>query len=104
MRLNMKILPYYRIEKTKEGEQFFFSHFGYFNFWDEYLIMNIKEGHGKAFAVLVNRPNRKFEDIAEVSEDYNVMKTLHIKKSVRMRKPKEMFEDFPELDRLKEKF
>lgn len=37
------ILPYYRIKKTEEGKQFFFANRGYFNFGDEYLIMNIDE-------------------------------------------------------------
>ena len=32
------ILPYYKIDKTEEEKQFFFTHVGYFNFWDEYLI------------------------------------------------------------------
>ena len=54
------ILLYYRIKKTEEGKQFFFANRGYFNFGDEYLIMNIDEGHNKVFSVLVNRTGRKF--------------------------------------------
>ena len=34
------MLPYYKIEKTDEGKNFFYSNLGYFNFWDEYLIAN----------------------------------------------------------------
>ena len=41
------ILPYYKIEKTEEGKEFFYTHRGYFNFWDEYLIMNIDEGNNR---------------------------------------------------------
>ena len=90
------ILPYYKIEKTEEGRQFFFSNIGYFNFWDEYLIMNIKEGHNKVFTVLVNRTGRKFGNV-ELAEDYKFIRDSYIMNSVRSRKPEEMFTDFPEL-------
>lgn len=89
------ILPYYKIEKTEEGKQFFYAHRGYFNFWDEYLVMNIEEGHNKIFTVMVNRTGRKFSGIE--TDDYKVAKVLYIKESVQLRKPEEMFEDFPEL-------
>ena len=88
------ILPYYKIEKTEAGKQFFYNNIGYFNFWDEYLIINI--GYKKCFTVLVNRPGRKF-NIVNPTEDYKEIRDLHIKQSVRQRKPKEMFIDFPEL-------
>ena len=87
------ILPYYRIERTEEGKQFFFSHKGYFNFWDKYLIMHIK-GYS-IFSVLVNRPGTEFH--GEITEDYRVVRYLYLKQSVSQRKPEEMFEDFPEL-------
>lgn len=63
------VLPYYKIEKTEEGKEFFYAHRGYFNFWDEYLIMNIDEGNNKAFFVLVNRTSRKFSG-KKLSDDY----------------------------------
>lgn len=91
------MLPYYLISKTEEDRQFFYSHEGYFNFWDEYLIMNIKEGCNKVFSVLVNRPNREFGKMEETTEDYNIVRDLHIVNSVNIRKPKDMFIDFPEL-------
>lgn len=89
------ILPYYKIEKTEEDKQFFFTHVGYFNFWDEYLIMNVGLEY-KVFSVLVNRPKTKFNP-CEQTEDYKVLRNLYIKKSVLQRRPEEMFEDFPEL-------
>lgn len=100
------MLPYFRLEKTEEDRQFFYSHEGYFNFWDEYLIMNIKEGCNKVFTVLINRPNREFGKLEDLTEDYKVVRNLHIVNSVRSQKPKDMFIDFPELrkfDFLKEK-
>ena len=93
----MKILPYFLISKTEEDRQFFYSHEGYFNFWDEYLVMNIKEGCNKVFTVLVNRPNREFSNVETITEDYKVVRNFHIVSSVRLRKPKDMFIDFPEL-------
>ena len=93
------MLPYYVIEKTEEDKQFFYSHEGYFNFWNEHLIMNIKEGHNKIFTVLVNRPNKKFHK-AKMSEDYKVAADSYIAKSICERKPEEMFKDFPELTTL----
>ena len=89
------ILPYYKIEKTEEGKEFFYTHRGYFNFWDEYLIMNIDEGNNKVFLVLVNRTGRKFS--GKLTDEYKVAATSHIKESVQERKPEAMFADFPEL-------
>ena len=90
-----KILPYYKIEKTEEGKEFFYAHRGYFNFWDEYLIMNIDEGHNKVFSVLVNRTGRKFSGTK--TDDYRLAEISYVRKSIQVRKPEEMFEDFPEL-------
>lgn len=98
------ILPYYKIEQTEEGIQFFCKHVGYFNFWDEYLIMNVGLEYD-IYTVLVNRPNTKFSN-PEQTEDYKVKKDLYLRASVRQRKPEEMFTDFPELkkfDYLKKK-
>jgi hypothetical protein len=92
------ILPYYKIEQTEEGKQFFFAHKGYFNFWDEYLIMNIDEGNNKVFSCLVNRTGRKFSHVRETKK-YQAAKEQYIKSSVRERKPEEMFVDFPELEK-----
>ena len=91
------ILPYYKIEQTEEGKQFFFAHRGYFNFWDEYLIMNIDEGNNKVFTVLVNRTGRKFSKV-ELTNEYKDAVALHIADSIQERKPEEMFNDFPEID------
>lgn len=90
------ILPYYKIERTEEGKQFFYAHRGYFNFWDEYLILNIDEGHNKVFTCMVNRTGRKFSR-AKMSKEYEDAKTSYIKRSVQLRKSEEMFVDFPEL-------
>lgn len=91
------ILPYYKIEKTEEGKQFFYTHRGYFNFWDEYLIMNIDEGHNKLFTILVNRTDRKIG--RKLTDDYKIAATSYIRESVQLRKPEEMFVDFPELNK-----
>lgn len=94
------ILPYYKIKQTEEGRRFFYAHRGYFNFWDEYLIMNIDEGYNKVFTVLVNRTERKFTGVKS-SEDYKVAKISYIKESITKKKPEEMFIDFPELNEVK---
>lgn len=92
------ILPYYKIEKTEDCKRFFFTHIGYFNFWDEYLIMNVGLEY-KTYTVLVNRPNHKFSD-PEQTEDYKIKRDVYFMNSVRERKPEEMFIDFPELNSL----
>lgn len=92
---NEMILPYYKIERTEEGKQFFFTHKGYFNFWDEYLVMNI--GYKECYTVLVNRPNRKFTHMFDPTKKYKLIRDMHISCSVRSGKPEEMFIDFPEL-------
>ena len=90
------ILPYYKIEKTEEGKQFFYEHRGYFNFWDEYLIMNIDEGNNETFFVLVNRTSREFSKVKSNKEHIDAA-ISHITDSVQERKPEEMLDDFPEL-------
>ena len=92
------ILPYYKIEKTEEGKEFFYAHKGYFNFWDEYLILNIDEGNNKVFSVLVNRTDRKFSG-AQLTDDYKMAEHLHIKESIQVKKPEEMFVELPELNK-----
>lgn len=89
------ILPYYKIEKTEENKQFFYTNRGYFNFWDEYLIMNIDEGNNKVFLVLVNRTGFKFS--GKLTDGYKAAAISHITDSVQEKKPEEMFVDFPEL-------
>lgn len=90
------ILPYYRIEKSEEGRDFFYANLGYFNFWDEYLIANTEESNGKIFHVLVNRTGRKFSN-PKVSKKQIECIRKHVADSICLMKPEEMFEDFPEL-------
>lgn len=90
------VLPYYKIERTNDGKDFFYSHIGYFNFWDEYLILHTKESEGKIFKVLVNRGNYKFKG-GEATEEQKNSFANAFATSVYFQKPEEMFEDFPEL-------
>ena len=92
------ILPYYKIECTEEGRQFFYANRGYFNFWDEYLILNIDEGRNKIFTVMVNRTGIMFSG-EKTNRKYRFAKISHITDSVQERKPEEMFKDFPELEK-----
>ena len=90
------LLPYYKIKKTKEDEIFYFSHEGYFNFWDEFLIWNLN----KVNWVIVNRVGRKFGKVIVTKEQRLSFNTV-FEKSVREKIPEEMFTDFPELEYLK---
>ena len=90
------ILPYYKIEKTEEGKEFFYSHYGYFNFWDEYLIANIPEGDGKVFYLLVNRTGFK-NSCAETTKKFRSAMRNNIEDSICSLEPEEMFDDFPEM-------
>lgn len=90
------ILPYYKIERTEEGKQFFYAHRGYFNFWDEYLILHTKESEGKMFCCIVNRPNTKFSG-GKLTKKQKISFSTSINNSVYYGEPEEMFEDFPEL-------
>jgi len=95
-------LPYYKIEKTQDGKEFFFSNVGYFNFWDTYLILR-KDDIVGVYVVLVNRNNREFH--GQMSDEQKINVRDSIADSVYLKKPKEMFEDFPEMknfDYLKE--
>lgn len=91
-----KVLPYYKIQKTREDKEFYFAHEGYFNFWDEYLICHLN----KINWVIVNKTKRKFER-AFASNVQRATFNLMFEQSVRKRIPKEMFIDFPELESLR---
>lgn len=94
------MLPYYRIEKTIADKMFFFNNNGYFNFWDEYLIMRIIESNEKDIAgiVLINRTGSKFSgSINDFSENNKEHYKNTFNKSKEILKPEEMFLDFPEL-------
>ena len=92
----MDILPYYKIEKTEEGKEFFFSHYGYFNFFDEYLILNFPEGNNKVFLMIVNRTGFKLSGTT-FTEKQRFAARKNLTASIKAKKPEEMFEDFPEL-------
>ena len=53
----MNKLEYYRLEKTPECKDFYFTSEGMDSFWNEYLICRIKDKN----IVIVNRPGTKFE-------------------------------------------
>lgn len=91
-------LPYYRIEKTLEGKQFFLSHTGYFNFFDQYLIANTEESNGQIFFLLVNRTGKKFSNPV-INQKQKDCILNSISDSVCLKKPEEMFIDFPELEK-----
>lgn len=69
---------------------------GYFNFWDTYLILKKDDVVG-VYSVLVNRDNKKFHH-NKISNEQRKSMESSIRDSVLFRKPKEMFEDFPELN------
>ena len=91
------VLPYYKIERTHEGKDFFYSHIGYFNFWDEYLIANTKESNREVFWVIANRTGRTFSGANPTDKQKLDFKTS-LADSLCLRLPKEMFTDFPELE------
>ena len=88
------MLPYYVLEKTDECKLFFRSHKGFFNFWNQYLILNA--GYDDIFWVLVNRPKTKLHGITtkEQKERFKAITIEHLKAHL----PEEMFVDFPELE------
>lgn len=92
------ILPYYKIERTNKGKEFFYSHIGYFNFWNEYLIANTEGSKAKIFHLLVNRTGMKFSNPTTTEEQEECIKNA-IADSVCIRKPEDMFKDFPELEK-----
>lgn len=96
------MLPYYKIQKTEEDKKFFFSHEGYFNFWNEYLICNINPNE-KLYWVIVNRTGHNFSN-PKPSENQRTTFNLIFEQSVREKIPEEMFIDFPELDSLRDSY
>lgn len=93
-------MNYYRLEKKEEDRKFFYANSGYFNFWDELLILRDKNcsSDNNVGCVLVNRTNKVF-DGEYTSNSWNVY-IDHITNSIIRHVPKEMFDDFPELNEL----
>ena len=94
------MLAYYVLQKTEEDKKFFFSHKGYYNFWNEYLICNIYP-MGKLYWVIVNRTGRSFSKV-KPKEDQRIAFSVMLEQSIRNKIPKEMFIDFPELENIRE--
>ncbi len=87
-------MNYYKLKKDIKCKEFFHDHSGYFNFWDDILILRDKRfGSG---LVLVNRTDQ--EPHCCLSEEEKIIYPLYINKSIREHKPEEMFKDFPELE------
>ena len=96
--LNLKtLLPYYKLQKIEKDKNFFYDHSGYFNFWDEYLLLRDKNysDDNNVAVVLVNRINKKFRVIKKLKNKKVYFN--YVMDSYKYHKPKEMFEDFPEL-------
>lgn len=88
------MLPYYVLKKTEEDRLFFHSHKGFYNFFDEYLILNL--GYNNHL-VLVNRLKRKFHG-EYVKEEASGFREV-INKHIESHSPEEMFRDFPEINK-----
>lgn len=99
---SLGLLPYYKLEKTKEDEIFFFNHVGFYNFWDTYLILN-SNVKNKVYHVIVNRTDKKFKGNKNLTLKNKLESASICIKSLHRRCPKEMFNDFPELDDLRDK-
>ena len=80
---------------TKEDKEFFFNNIGFFNFWDEYLILHTPKMKDYYWCV-VNRTDKKFSG-SKLNNEVEVEATQVMNKSFEERKPEEMYEDFPEL-------
>ena len=89
------MLPHYVLKKTEEDRLFFYSHKGFYNFWGDYLILNL--GYSEHL-VLVNRTNREFHGGNLSSEEIKVFINT-VDEHVEARLLEEMFRDFTELDR-----
>lgn len=60
------MLPYYVLEKTESCKQFFYSHIGLYNFWNQYLVLNL--GYN-VYCVIVNIPHTKFNGSATLEQN-----------------------------------
>lgn len=97
---SLGLLPYYKLEKTNTDKEFFFSHVGFYNFWDTYLILN-SNVENKVYYVIVDRVGRKYTQNVDIKyEDKHVAKTIFAN-ALHRRCPKEMFNDFSELNNLR---
>lgn len=68
----MNKLEYYRLEGNDKDREFYFANEGIFNFWDEYLIVHIRNVH----ILVVNRTGREFTimEITKLGESSGSLK------------------------------
>lgn len=94
------MLLYYVLKNRDEDRRFFHEQEeGYFNFWNKYLILKVKNLNGVSM-IIVNRTQKRFS----CNENIDLILKIHMYKvfteSIKTGEPKEMFDDFPELNEL----
>ena len=87
--------PYYKLRRTEEDKEFFFNNIGFFNFWDEYLILHTPKMKDY-YKCIVNRTGKKFS-MPKLNDEVDTEATRVMNNSFKERKPEEMYEDFSEL-------
>lgn len=87
--------PYYKLRRTEEDKEFFFNNIGFFNFWDEYLILHTPKMKNYYWCI-VNRTSKKFS-VSELNNEVEVETVQVMYNSLKRKKPEEMYEDFSEL-------
>ena len=87
--------PYYKLRRTEEDKEFFFNNIGFFNFWDEYLILHTPKMKNY-YKCIVNRTSKKFS-VSELNNEVEVETVQVLYNSLKRKKPEKMYEDFSEL-------
>ena len=87
--------PYYKLRRTEEDKEFFFNNIGFFNFWDEYLILHTPKMKNY-YKWIVNRTGKKFS-MPKLNDEVETEAARVMNNSFKERKPEEMYEDFFEL-------
>lgn len=86
---------YYKLRRTEEDKEFFFNNIGFFNFWDEYLILHTPKMKNY-YKCIVNRTGKKFS-MPKLNDEVETEAVRVMNNSFKERKPEEMYEDFFEL-------
>ena len=87
--------PYYKLRRTEEDKEFFFNNIGFFNIWDEYLILHTTKMKNY-YNCIVNRNGKKFS-MPKLNDEVETEAARVMNNSFKERKPEEMYEDFFEL-------
>lgn len=98
----MSNINYFKIDRNDEGQKCLYENFGFFNFWNEYLVLKVQGEEKPVFFVLVNSEGEPLKyDVIHKKDTYALETAKEMLTSLfeELSNPK-ILSDFPEVANL----